>query len=416
MDWLRHYNRWFSINEIASSVALKWVFGSLCLSHLVTFLNWFSLSTLTVSMYQAGNHTCQPYFQDCGRWFFLQTPPDGYSQSVLYAVLFAFILFAVHAAAKQRWTLAHALFMPAFLWHSIVILLLSEELSLNFQYYVLIFSVIFLFLPHKEYFLKFSLVLLYFLSTTVKIHESWVLGTYFSSLKLGLPLFPKWSIPFWTNLVILMEMVAAWWLLSRPGWKQQTVFVFFVCFHLYSIMLVGYRYPLFVLPILYILFGVFYRYQNAPFDRKSLAGWVLMILLCCLQTISHLIPGDAKLTLEGNKYGQYMFEANHQCVTEATIHYYGGATRDIRVESGRAFVRCNPYNIWFRFDQYCQGDAAIERIAWTLDHSINGGPFYRIVDVENACALSYKPFSRNEWIKTEKDQLQIMGRPVENWY
>lgn len=420
LPWLqkmmRIYRRFFSVAEIENSLALKWVFGSLLLSHVITFFVWFYSEVITVEAYEAGTHTCPPYWQSCGEWYFLHLPPAGYSQPLLYMVFFALALATVHLMLRGRWAHAHVAMLPLMLWHAIGILFLSETYATNYQHYLLVFSIIFFFFPHKEFFLKVAVVLLYFLSTAVKVHETWILGTYFSALKAGLPLFPKWSIPIWTNLVIFMEMVAAWWLLSKPGWQQRSVLVFFVVFHLYSGLLVGYRYPTIVLPLLYLLFGVFYRYQPIPFDRKAIVGWTFIVLLCGVQSISHFIPGDEKLTLEGNKYGQYMFEANHQCVSSIMIHYENGETEDLRIENPNAIVRCNPYNTWFRLNQFCRVTPAIERITWTFDHSINGGPFYRIVDTENACALPYHAFGRNEWIKTEKNQPPVVGYPVENIY
>ena len=114
-----------------------------------------------------------------------------------------------------------------------------------------------------------------------------------------------------------------------------------------------------------------------------------------LQFISILIPGDEKLTMEGNKYGLYMFEANHQCISKFTIENHDG-TEDIlerQVESARS--RCDVYRYWFTVSKrYCQ-EKSIEKISWTFDHSINGGPFLRIVEQENICDLQYKPFSHN---------------------
>jgi len=214
-----------------------------------------------------------------------------------------------------------------------------------------------------------------------------------------------------------MEIVGAWFLFSKNWALQRLAIFFFVVFHLYSGLLVGFRYPTTVLPTLFILFGPFYRHIRVPLNKKAIAGWLLVTALFPLQFISNIIPGDEKLTLEGNKYGLYMFEANHQCISNVTVVSSVGTEENSRRESESSRSRCNPYRYWFRIKQQCEAVKKLEgRIKWTLDHSINGGPFLRIVDEQDICELAYKALGRNEWIKTEKDDPEVIGYPVENQY
>ena len=411
------YRRLFSIGEIESSTALQWVFGATIFSYAVAFMSWFFRRGVTIDAARDGVHACWPYFQSCGDFLFLRTLPEGYSQSLLYIALFILLGFSVYAVSQRTWVRAHILLVPVFVWHTIVVFILSSQFAGNFDYYLAILSFVLLFAPHKEFFLKLTLVVLYFLSTAVKIHEGWILGTYFSALKTGLPLFPDWSIPIWTNLVIFMEMVGAWFLLSNQKVFRYFALAFFTIFHIYSLTIVGFRYPVTVLPTMLILFGPWYQYQQIPRDMRSLFGWMLIIVLFGVQSISHFIPGDEKQTLEGNMYGLYMFEANHQCISTAHIVRQESGSEEVRSEGISARNRCDPYRVWFALNQLCtRNTQTLERISWTFDHSINGGPFYRIVDVENACDLTYKPFSHNEWIKTLSDNPEIIGYPVENVY
>jgi hypothetical protein len=253
------------------------------------------------------------------------------------------------------------------------------------------------------------------LSTSAKIHPSWIEGGYFTALRTGLPFFSDWSVPIVTNAVILAEMIGSWFLLSRNLKLQRIAFIFFVLFHLYSGILVGYRYPATVLTFVLIVFGPWYRYTPIPLNKKALAGWIFISLLLCLQLSPKLIQGDEKLTMEGNKYGLYMFDANHQCYSEAILYLKDGSTR---VRSNKSIIardRCQPYEYWFHLKKICERDSTIDRIEWQFTHSINGGPFYQIVDVKNACNLTFNPIRHNEWIKTEKDS-EIMGYPVKNVY
>jgi hypothetical protein len=414
--FLRWYRRVFSIAEIEEQTILKWMLGATIFSHFITFNSWFYNKSTTIDAYVAGKHTCWPYFQDCGKLLFLHTLPDGYSQPFLYMVLFGTLTLAVYFMYKRDWVLAHIAVLPSFAWHTLGTFVLTYSLAGNYEYYLAILTFVLLFLPHKEFFLKLTLVVFYFLASTIKIHEGWVLGTYFSALKTGIPIFPDWSIPIWTNLVIFMQIVGAWFLLSKHTILQRIAIFYFVVFHLYSGLLVGFRYPATVLPTLLILFGPLYRLSPIPIDRRAIGGFVLVAFLFVSQSISHIIPGDVKLTLEGNKYGLYMFEANHQCISTTNVIFIDGTEQTQRDESFSARRRCDPYNYWFRLRTLCDRREAIDKIEWTFDHSINGGPFLRIVDVEDVCKLSYNPFSHNEWVKVNKDNPEIVGYPVENVY
>lgn len=411
------YRSFFSISEIEESPLLQWALGAVVFSYFFAFDSWFYRTETTIDAVLSGTHSCWAYFQGCGSLFFLRTLPEGYSQPFLYMALFGTLLLSVYAMYKRDWVIAHFVLIPAFFWHIFVVFVLTDALSANYEYYLFLFGLVLLVLPHKEFFLKLTLVLFYFLASTIKLHEGWILGTYFSAMKTGLPLFPEWSTPLWTNLVIFEQIIGAWFLLSRNIIAQRTALAFAIAFHLYSGILVGFRYPSVVLPMVLIAFGPFFRAQPIPFDKKSIAGWILVVLLCMGQSVSLFIPGDVKLTLEGNKYGLYMFEANHQCISTATLTDAQGNSRTWETQRESARMRCDPYRFLFRIQQRCAWYAEQGyTVSWTVDHSVNGGPFLRIVDTPNACTLVYKPFMHNEWIKTEKENPPIIGFPVENHY
>lgn len=411
------YRRFFSIKEIEESLMLKWAFGALVLGHFTAFNSWFFNSATTIDAFIRGKHTCWPYFQTCGEWLFLRTLPHGYSQPILYMTLFGTLVLAVYLMYKKDWVLAHMALVPSFVWHFLGTFVLTQSLSGNYEYYLFILTAIVLFIPYKEYFLKLSLVLFYFLASTIKLHDGWAMGTYFSALKTGLPLFPDWSIPVWTNIVIFSQVIGAWFLMSRNLIVQRLAMVFFVSFHLYSGVLVGFRYPSTVLPMLLIVSGPLYHYTKMPFGKKAIAGWIIVVLMFMAQFISIVIPGDVKMTMEGNKYGLYMFEANHQCVSTATVYRKDGTSEEFKRKSFSARRRCDPYRYAFKLQTHCRRvSQTIERVAWTFDHSINGGDFMRIVDVPNVCDLELKAIGHNKWIKLDADSPEVVGRAAENVY
>jgi len=414
--WQQRYDKWFSVEEIYNSKVLQACLAAVLFAYFLTFNVWINDFRMSVEAVKEGAHICWPYFTSCGDWYFLSTLPHGYTGALFYMGLFGLIGWSAWAMLNQQWRLAHVLMWPLLLWKALTVFVLSMAQVGNYEYYHLAFSIILLALPHKSFFLKFTVVWFYFLSVAAKIHPTWTLGVYFSSLKTGLPLFPDNLMPVWTNAVILLEMIGAWWLLGPKTKWQRLVVVLFVFFHLYSGLLVQYRYPATVLPVLFILFGPWYVYQAVPTGWKTLPGWILMLLLGIGQSMSHFIAGDEKMTLEGNFYGLYMFEANHQCVERSVAYREGLEPTENVTESFRARYRCDPYRVWFKQRQQCENDPTINRIEVQFDHSINGGPFYRIVDVPNICDLDYKPFSHNDWIALPNKNVEPIGYPMKNYY
>lgn len=408
---VKSYSGIFNVGEISDDLSLKWLSGAILLGFHVTFASWMYSSTTTLRAVADNTYTCWPFFQSCKSLIWLSTLPDGYSQTTVYMALFGIIVLAVYLIYRERWAGVHACIAVLFA-AKIYFTLINYEFKGNYDYYHNSFCLIFLFLPYKKFFSQLAIVLFYFLSTATKIHPSWILGQYFTSLVDGLPIFPAGSEIFMTNLVIVMEMIGAWFLFSRNWLLQRTVLVFFILFHLYSGILVGYRYPTTVLPPLLILFGPWFRpYERVPLDRRAVPGWTLAGGLLGLQLLPHMIPGDEKLTLEGNFFGLYMFEANHQCFV--TISNKGKIVdRHVSVNPRN---RCDPYEYWFRAkNTFCEKSDGGE-YSLTFTHSINGGPFLEIVNERDLCHLDYRAFAHNSWIKLE-DEAAAVGRPVANRY
>ncbi|MSU73810.1 hypothetical protein EXS56_01590 [Candidatus Kaiserbacteria bacterium] len=439
------YQSFFSIAEIRGNPTLQWAFGAMLFYFYVTFDSWIISSAVTVQ--NAGNAVCWPHFQNCGWLYFLNNLPSGYSQTTFYMALYTVMLLIIYCMWKKRWTAAHALMLILFVWKAFVGYFLSYGILGMYDDYHLILTAALLFIPHKEYFLKLLFVVLYFVSATIKFHPAWVLGTYFTSLQSGLPLFPDALMPLITGSVILEQVVGCWFLMSKNKVAQRLAFGYFLIFHLYSGVLVLYNYPSATLPALIILFGPMYRYQRPPLSWKAVGGWTLVGLMFVFQMPSWIPDADTlRITDGNNRYGMWMFDANHQCVT--TVKYYyrpgiklvkassevasgescanfecvtksetyeenGGWVKEIRLESPVSWKRCDPYEKWALQKNKCTGRVA--HVSMQLDHSINGGPFYRIIDEQNICELQYHVFGQNTWIQAPPEAPAV-GTPLKNVY
>lgn len=415
-DWkqraIARYKRIFHISEIENDLTLRLFGGAILLGFMVTFRGWESSTANSLSALNTNSYICWPFFQDCAKWILFDSRPNGYTLNTIFMAMFGLIFLAVYGLLAKKYVIAHACILVLFAF-KIYVTLINFSYNANYDYYHTAFCLVFLFAAHKRFFGSLTVIFLYFLSTAAKIHETWTLGTYFTALQTDLPLFPKGTTMLWTNLVILMEMVGAWFLLSKNKYLQRPAVFFFACFHLYSGILVGYHYPSIVMPSLLIFFGPLYKpFERVPVDLSALRGWFLIGALLCLQMISHFIPGDEKLTMEGNFYGLYMFEANHQCLVrvknEVGSDIYNQASTNAR-------YRCDPYRIMFQTQNiFCKQEHK-PQLNLQIGHSINGGPFYLIVDEADLCSLTYTPFGRNHWIKTE-ETARPMARPHKNLY
>ena len=258
----RKYKSIFSIKEIENEAILQWSLGGSLFFFFVTFNRWISSSNITIERAEQGTAVCREYFQGCTKFFFLHQLEHGYSQAIFYMTLYGIMLAIVYYMWKKKWTMAHMLLALLLLWEVLVIFILSFGDAAPYHYYHIALTAILLFIPFKEFFLKLSFVFMYFMSVTTKLDSTWILGTYFTSLRDGLPLFPDTLAAPITNFVIFMQMIGAWFLLSKNKILQRMVFLYFLAFHLYSGVFVLYFYPSVSLPPLLILFGPMCRHTH----------------------------------------------------------------------------------------------------------------------------------------------------------
>jgi hypothetical protein len=401
------------IPEQAYISEFRLVIASLLIPYFAAF--YALVYSTSTSILERSTSSCWSYLPNCEDFYFLQALPFGYSQTIFYAGIFLVFLLAIEGLIKERWRQVWWMLSLLFVWKLYTSFVIGTQPG-NYEYYDIVLMIVVLFAPYKAWFLRLAFVFLYFLAATIKIHEGWILGTYFTSLETGLAIFGNTIAPIVTMLVIVGQIFGAWFLLSQHESRRNAAFIFFFIFHLYSIIYVGWRYPT---SDLFMLCTLFYLYKNpapVPLFRKTILPYAFLLLLLCMQFVPKLIPGDQKFTLEGNNLGLYMFEANHQCISTLTILKPGAKVAEKRQTMNiSAQIRCNPSFYLQRIKKACAENPSYQ-YAWTFDHSINGGPFYRMIDEANACALEYKTFKKNLWIKHDFDNMEIIGYPLRNYY
>ena len=420
LDFLKNisYRKIFALEEIEQTKNLQYLYYIISASFFVTFFDWIKRSDISIKAFSDGLNVCPPYFQSCGKLYFLQDLPYGYTQNYFYVGLYILLLLGLYSAASGKWVRAHQVLLTLFSWKVIWIFFLTYGMGGNYDYYDMILAFCFLFLRHKLYFAKLSFVWMYFMASTIKFHEGWIFGNYLNSLYGGAPIFSEKLLPWFSNLVIFMQVVGAWFLLSKNKVLQRLSFLYFLTFHIYSGFIVSYRYITVSVTALVLLFShlpLFSQeredfFQIKKVNKSAVFGYLFLIFLFCGQMLAIVIPGDQKKTLEGNYYGLYMFEANHQCISQAQIFYLDGRVERYDRQNVIANNRCDPYRYWYVLKNKCNS-SEIGYISWTFDHSINGHSFERIVDVQDVCKLKYSTFIHNSWILLD-GQAKSLSIPV----
>ena len=373
---------------------------------LISFNYFFSNVFLTRAAVDANKVVCPPYFKDCLFAYVLDAPPQGYSQNILFMIIGTFIFVALFFLYKKNFTYFSWFISVPLFFKIALIYFLTYLIPGNFHVFGIFFGLILLFSLYKIFFLRLLIVAFYLCASVVKIHEGYVTGTVFSSLALGAPIVPDTLLPYVGVGFFLMCSILPLFLLSTIAKVRLTALALLTIFHLYSITMVGFRYPILLLPILWLLF--YFEEEKIVFQKqylKDYVGVLIISLMVFLQFVPLFIQGDERLTGEGYRYGYYMYDGNHQCVSTKKVFFNNGETKDIVWENTKAMYACDPYEEWYKIQRWCD-PKNVSKIAWTYDHSLNGALYRRIVNVENACGLLYHPFSHNAWINEQGEILQ----------
>lgn len=334
--------------------------------------------------------------------------PGSYANGILFAGVLGLIVFTFWQLLQDNrrlwlaslWGLLGFKVFYDFIWQ------FSEQQNFDF-FHLLPLAAFLLNSRDRIAGARMTWVLLLSLSAVVKLTDAWIVGSYFSTLKLGLPLLPDWSIPLVTNGVILFEIFGSLALLRARGAKP--AFWAWVVFHVYSAILVGFTYPVRCLALLFVLF-----FKATPSSWSwSQLGWSTRAVLAAfvgLQFLPRLYPEDPHRTLRFEGYMFNMFQANYQCSAELA---YGPSEQKkfLDLSENSARKRCSPFHYLQRAQHLCRRTG--QPVSLRLDQSLDGKPFYRIIDLEDACEAEARLLGKNSWLRGELDA-ELVGYPDRN--
>lgn len=419
-----------------SDTRVKILIGTL---FIISLAAWFKNPFLLFGVINGENFSvsCPPVFEGCYQHVFnaktwLEESFGEFWPNIMQMVALLPIEIGVLALLTNRFKLAWACLLVVFFMRAAA--MLTTYPILNFDFYDIVFLFAVLFLPNKIFSAKIVYVFIYFLCSTIKFDDGWTVAGYFLSLKEGLPLIGKneGAVITVSNLVILSQIFFGWGLIAGNSVVRKISFAFFLLFHLYSTAIVGLRFPMSTLPLLFVLFAWdlkdewkeresarhikgFYFPEGVPLRT----GRLVLGAFCCILLIAQVwkiaIPGQEKLTFSGSGASFFMFDGNRQCAVAYEKKGDDGAFK-IEFEIGNVFAqnRCSVANYYsVGRKMFCQ--EAGNSIYMTVMSSLNGSELYKTVERVDICQTDYKVFGNNDWIKTEQSAKTGI-RVVENTY
>ncbi len=407
MNWLEKF---FHHSQISAQKSAQALYIILFFDLVFTLNSWTTQGYLTIESVKENDAICWPYFQNCLDLYVFHGIPQGYSLGILYMVLGAFLFASLYFFYREKWGKALLFLTVPVVFKLLMIFVFSYLPIGNYHVLGLVLALIFLFAKHKVFALKIAVTVFYFCAAAIKINTGYLSGSIFSSLALRAPIFPDILLPYYGIIFLLMVIVVPFFLWSAELRIRILAVTVLASFHVYSIIMVGFRFAALCIPILFILF-ILSDYEKFSFKkiRTDVFSFILIGLMVIGQSLPIIISGDERITSEGEKYGFYMYTANRQCIRTINVHYEDGTSAENTYEDRKGMRRCDPYEDWFRIQQACK-EENVARIEWIFNVSVNGSHFYTLVDVPNACLINeYKAFSHNDWITT---QVQDTSLPV----
>ena len=243
ISWLARCRRIQSANldEIRSDKVLRLYGACLAIPYLATAVHFFAAREY---LYLTGLNEalCWPFFPDCYR-FHVLTPNQAMALVVLLGTLA--ILFAL-AFLTRKVALGWGLLLSAFALDAMIV---AQDFQFRRNQHYMLFwtTLVFLVLPRKRQVLRFLIVSFYFWAGRLKLNQDWLTGSQVANIAL-----PPSLVPAACKYVIFLEMVLSWGLLQPWQWLFWLAFSQFVLFHLISISVVGYYYPVLMAGILCI--------------------------------------------------------------------------------------------------------------------------------------------------------------------
>lgn len=337
------------------------------------------------------NYVCSRFFQSCGDFISFKGHPHSWDTSLFYQTVYFALVASVYFFLKGKDCLARGFLIYPLVVEALLGFIIYENSVTPPIYYQFFPCLVFLFSKDYKSDLKWLVPMLYFFASLVKLDTGWFLGEEINPA-IGLPLIPGILLLPFLWFFFFMEFTA-FALLSKSRKIQNFYLYFFYSAHLYAFAATGYHFQLLALPLIYFVFQ-----DKGPLKRPSPLLIACAVYLTAVNLLPHITDSDYKKTGQGDSLAFDMVDADRKTISRTTTFFKDGTSKtEKNFKSG--FMKENPYKFWFQLKKKCTPD--VERISWQFELSFNYGPYKKIVDVDDLCALKFDPFFKNSWIKAE---------------
>jgi len=343
---------------------------------------------------------CWPFFQSCSGFRFL----NSFEYKIFFFSLALLgmttsVLFLIKKIKKAVLLLLVSEII------SVLFILLDYRLRLNQNIMILFVILIYLFALNKQQLLKIVIILFYFFAGLLKLNPEWLSG---EAIYGTLWLVPNEFKSLAAKYVVFLELFLIWFLLLSKRFKI-VVLIHLFLFHIASLGVVGFYYPVLMLLILSIfILDIFDEDKNVRFLSFDFIGVFILSVLTLFNTAPHFLGHDNALTGESRILSFHMFDAITTCNSNAVIHYIDKPQEKIDLYMPNVVrIRCDPVVFLSRARQLCLLNASNTHffdLDWVLEtkkKSDKNTSFKTIVDIKNFCSqnIKYSLFFKNDWIR-----------------
>lgn len=358
---------------------------------------------------------CWPFFENCFHYRFFDIASV---QAILVmfgiaALIGMFLFLPRKYVSFAFWWMVGVNIFKALIWMQ------DFRLRANQHYMLFFVTIVFLFFPQKRKLIPLLIILFYFWAGTVKWNYEWLSGS-------ALIVDPLWIHGMWIPIacayVIVLECVLIFGLMSKKRWLQISTFIQLLLFHLVSVTVVGFFYPMLMFALL-MIFPLIYVISPEKeslwsyFRRGCLAvsTYILLLVFSLLQFVPIVILGNEKVTGEGRLFALHMIDAAPICDGAITLKFADGRQQEITLplEGIQTRIKCDPIVNFSHARWHCfkkEDDSDFIDLDLKYDARQGSDPeLLPLVDISNLCSqnLQYTMFGRNEWILNSYDQISL---------
>lgn len=312
-----------NIKEIQDHKNLVWFGVVLSLTHLLTGYFWWTRVHFDSSM------ICWGFFSQCQRvygvFFGLEKLILGFYSglAVVCAALFGF------KKVKPAYFVLVSLSV-----FKIIVHISDYRLMGNYHYMANILYFSFLLLPYKEATIKVFVLMFYFTAGLIKFNSEWLSGLAMARQ----PAVSGKLLEVGCVLVIFLELIGTFYLISKKRLYFWLIFVSYIAFHIFSWHVVGYFYPL-------IMFSMLTFFVISPLGleikSKYYIGGIIGVFMSVQVGVLVLFSNSA-LSGEGRILSLNMLDAYSVCQNSLFIKSKGETIEYNPVNDLEIRIHCDP--------------------------------------------------------------------------